>query len=211
MRILKIGFIILLVGLFSSLNAKWGDMKTDKQIEAEQIAKQNAMQYTEQEVKQSVQKKDIDKADKRADARLAINKFKKENLKINEFFTTAYAYVVFPNVAKAGIGFGGAYGSGVVYKNLKVAGYSSMSQLTYGFQLGAQVYSEIIFFKNEATYEIFKHGNFEIGMNASAVVIKEGLSFALEYTDGVAVFARSKVGLMYELSFGGQKFTFEDK
>ncbi len=215
MKILKIGLLILMFGLFSSLNAKWGDMKTDKQIEAERIAKQKAEQNIEQKNKKSseqiIEEKNSTKAEQRADARLALNKFKKEDAKINEFFTNSYGYAIFPNVGKVGMSFGGAYGSGVVYKKTKVDGYSSISQLSFGFQLGGQIYSEVIFFKDKVTYDKFKEGNFEIGMHLSGVVITKGVSYTVEYNDGVAIFILPKGGLMYELSVGGQKFTFEDK
>src|SRR5215831_8806264 len=61
------------------------------------------------------------------------------------FFKTAYGYAVFPTIGKGGIGVGGAYGKGCVYARGKHAGDTSMKQLSIGFQLGGEGYSEIIF------------------------------------------------------------------
>ena len=58
----------------------------------------------------------------------------------------AYGYAVFPSIGKGGIGIGGAYGKGAVYVKGKRVGLTSMSQVSYGLQLGGQAYSQIIFF-----------------------------------------------------------------
>lgn len=50
--------------------------------------------------------------------------------------------------------------------------------------------------------------NFEFGAQASAVLIKQGVSVDSAYSDGTAVFTIAKGGLMYEASVGGQKFSF---
>ena len=46
-----------------------------------------------------------------------------------------------------------------------------MTQLTIGFQLGGQAFSQIIFFEDKRAYEEFISGNFEFGAQASAVAI----------------------------------------
>jgi hypothetical protein len=43
------------------------------------------------------------------------------------------------------------------------------------------------------------------------VAIKEGASVDAAYNDGVAVFTKTKGGLMYEASIGGQHFKFKPK
>ncbi|HID49932.1 MAG TPA: hypothetical protein EYP40_10045, partial [Chromatiales bacterium] len=84
----------------------------------------------------------------------------------------------------------------------------SLTQITIGFQLGGQAYSEIIFFKDKKTLDRFKNGNFELGAQASAVAITAGASADVNYEKGVAVFTMAKGGLMYEASVGGQKFSY---
>lgn len=138
----------------------------------------------------------------------AIAKFKNSDPNLQEFFNQAYGYAIFPTVAKGGIGLGGAYGRGEVYQQGKLVGHTSLSQLTIGFQLGGQAYSEIIFFKDRKALSRFTSGSFEFGAQASAVAVTAGASADADYNDGVAIFTLTKGGLMYEAAVGGQKFTF---
>ncbi len=145
-----------------------------------------------------------------------------------QFFSNSYGYAVFPTIGKAGFGVGGAYGRGQVYVNDTHVGNSEMGQLTVGFQLGGQAYSQIVFFEHKAAFEDFTNGSFEFGAEASAVAITAGASAAAStagssagasgdkttatnygtYYKGMAVFTVAKGGLMYEISIGGQKFGY---
>ena len=146
------------------------------------------------------------------------------------FFKKSYGYAIFPTIGKGGIGIGGAHGSGKVYVGNKVTGNTSMTQLTIGFQLGGQAFSQIIFFEDKRAYNEFTSGNFEFGAQASAVAITAGAQAQagttgagasaspggsagsqakISYYKGMAVFTRAKGGLMYEAAIGGQKFSFD--
>jgi hypothetical protein len=139
----------------------------------------------------------------------AIAMMKKADPGLSKFFSGATGYAVFPNVAKGAIGVGGAHGSGVLFEGGTAIGKTTLSQVTVGFQLGGQAYSEIVFFENAATLSNFKHGNFAFAAQVSAVAIKSGASANAKYQNGVAVFTMTKGGLMYEASVGGQKFGFQ--
>ena len=126
---------------------------------------------------------------------------------------------------------GGAYGTGCVYAKGKHVGDTSMTQLSIGFQLGGQGYSEIIFFENEAAYKQFTAGNFEFGADATAVAItlaagasakstgasagasasKNAATTAGQYYKGMATFYIIKGGLMYEAAVAGQKFSYKPR
>lgn len=125
------------------------------------------------------------------------------------FFDSAAGYAVFPSVGKGGIGVGGAYGKGLVIVGDKAVGGTSLSQVTVGFQLGGQVYSQFIFFKDAAALQNFQRGNFEFGAQASAVAVTLGASGDANYDKGVAVFTHVTGGLMYEATISGQKFKYE--
>lgn len=146
------------------------------------------------------------------------------------YFDSAYGYALFPTIGKGGVGIGGAHGKGRVYQQGQYIGDSSMTQLTLGFQLGGQVFSQIVFFENEAALEQFIGGNFEFGAQATAVAITAGVSAEastgggvaagisggrndaatahLGYRKGMAVFTIARGGLMFEATLGGQKFNF---
>ena len=148
---------------------------------------------------------------------------------VADFFRNAYGYAVFPTIGKAGYVVGGSYGQGQVYRNGDVTGKTSVIEGSIGFQLGAEAFSEIIFFKNKAAYDLFTSGEFEFGAQAQAVAVtagaqaeagtagasagasagpKTGMQAKAAYVDGMVTFVQAKGGLMYEFSVGGQKFTF---
>jgi len=157
-----------------------------------------------------------------------INTFKKSK-DVKSFFNKAYGYAVFPTIGKAGFGIGGSYGEGTVFKQGNKTGTTTMAQVTIGFQLGGQAFSEIIFFENKKSYDSFTNGNFEFSAQASAVAINlaataqtstkgtsAGATASPEkstqkgfYQNGMATFTYTKGGLMYEAAIGGQKFTFD--
>ena len=146
------------------------------------------------------------------------------------FFKTAYGYAVFPTIGKGGIGIGGAHGRGRVLAQGKHVGDSTMTQLTLGFQLGGQAFSQIIFFENAQAFNDFTSGNFEFSAQATAVAITAGVSAEANtgggmaagasggrndattahggYRKGMAIFTIAKGGLMFEAVLGGQKFTY---
>jgi len=148
------------------------------------------------------------------------------------FFAKSYGYAVFPTIGKGGIGIGGAYGTGRVYQHRNYVGDTSMAQVTLGFQLGGQAYSQIIFLQDKRAFDEFTGGNFEFGAEASAVAITAGASAhatttgssagasggkndattrAPGFYKGMAIFTVAKGGLMYEASIGGQKFSYKPK
>ena len=140
----------------------------------------------------------------------AIVEIKKADPGIQKFFDSSAGYAVFPSVGKGGIGIGGAYGEGLVIVDDEVVGKTSLTQVTVGLQLGGQVYSEFIFFKDDTALGDFKRGNYELGAQASAVAATAGASADADYNEGVAIFTHAGGGLMFEASVGGQKFKYED-
>lgn len=130
---------------------------------------------------------------------------------LSKWFETAYAYAVFPNVGKGGIGIGGAHGKGIVIVGDSTVAYTSLSQMSIGFQLGGQVYAEFIMFKDKTAFDNFARGNFEFGAQVSAVAVTLGASADADYDGGVAVFTIAGGGLMYEASVGGQNFKYTAK
>lgn len=141
------------------------------------------------------------------------------------FFDNAYGYAVFPTIGKGGFVVGAAHGKGKVYRGTAMTGRTSVTQLSIGFQLGGEAFSQIIFFEDVHSYERFTAGNFEFSAQAQAVAIVIGVQaqtgtigtsagagdvqFKGHYQNGMAVFTRVKGGLMYEASLAGQKFTFD--
>lgn len=148
-------------------------------------------------------------ADLHREAQQAIQEFKRKDPGITRFFNQAHAYAVFPTVGKGGMGIGGAYGEGLVYRGKQLIGRTTLTQVTVGLQLGGQAYSEVIFFEDRKAFNHFKNRQLKFSAQASAVAVKAGASANVDYANGVAVFTQVRGGLMYEASLGGQDFTYE--
>lgn len=146
------------------------------------------------------------------------------------FFKKSYGYAIFPTIGKAGLGIGGARGSGCVFKQGKQVGTATMTQVSFGWQAGAQGYSLLVFFEDERSFKEFTSGEFEFGAKASAVAITAGASAGAStsgssagasagkkdattegagYEKGMASFSIIKGGLMYEAALGGAKFKYK--
>lgn len=159
-----------------------------------------------------------------------IKNFKKAEV-TGKFFSGAHGYAVFPTIGKGGAVVGGAFGRGRVFEKGRYIGDVAMTQLSLGFQLGGQGFSQIIFFENEAALKEFTKGEYEFGAEASAVAItlsagaKAGTTGAAAtasadqhtakvagvYNNGMATFTIVKGGAMYEAAVAGQKFRYKPK
>ena len=144
-------------------------------------------------------------------AQVALTEFVEADPKVQKFIDASVGYVVIPTVGKAGLGIGGARGTGVLYEGDAVTAVGTLTQISFGFQAGGQAYSEFIFFEDNATLESFKRGNYELNAQASAVAVTAGASADAEFNGGMAIFTQAKGGLMYEAAVGGQKFKVELK
>ena len=148
-----------------------------------------------------------------------------------DFFQKSYAYAVFPTIGKAGLGIGGAGGTGRVYEKGNYVGDVSMSQISVGFQAGGQAYSQIVFLQDKRSFDEFTSGEFAFCAGVGAIAItasasasagttgataaasggKRDATTAGNYYKGMAVFTIAKGGLMYEASLAGQKYSYKPR
>jgi lipid-binding SYLF domain-containing protein len=135
----------------------------------------------------------------------------KEDPALGALVQRSYGYALFPDVGKAGLGVGGAYGRGVVYERGQHIGFSDLTQGTIGAQVGGQSFSELLVFEHKAALDRFKAGQFGFAAGASAVVLKSGVATNPNFVDGVAVVVQPLGGVMVEAAIGGQQFTYQAK
>lgn len=143
-----------------------------------------------------------------SESRAALASFIDRDPSLQRWVDQAYGYAVFPNIGKGGFWIGGGFGRGVVFEQGRPVGRASVSQATIGAQIGAQSYSQVIFFRDEAALRRFQRENFEFSAQATAVAATEGRAATTSYERGVAVFIHARGGLMAEASVGGQKFRY---
>lgn len=152
---------------------------------------------------------DLDREQLRERAAAALQQFRQADPSLEtRFFDSAAGWAVFPSVGKAGAGYGGAFGRGVLYVDDQPVGYTSLTQASIGFQFGGQVYKELIFFEDRGALAEFRAGDLAFSAQVSAVAATADAGLAARYRNGVAVFLLDGKGLMYEASVGGQKFEF---
>lgn len=123
----------------------------------------------------------------------------------------AKAVLVFPNIVKAGLIFGGAYGEGVLLKGSVAAGYYNSVSASWGLQAGAQSYGYAVFLMNtKALTYLDKSDGWELGVGPTVVVVNEGVAKNLSTStlkDDAYAFIFDQQGLMASLSIEGTKVT----
>jgi lipid-binding SYLF domain-containing protein len=121
----------------------------------------------------------------------------------------AAGYAVLPDIGKAGLIVGGAYGKGVLYeKGGRFVGFVSLQQASFGAQAGAQAFTELIVFRDYRDVLRVKGSAWSMGAHASAVVLTAGAGAEAQFNNGIAVFVEPKGGAMAELSLNGQRLKY---
>ncbi len=139
----------------------------------------------------------------------AVHMFR-NNQKLAPLFDSAYGYAIFPSVGKGAIGIGGAEGRGEVFEGGRLVGTAKLTQATVGAQLGAQSYSEVIFFETKQALDEFKDGKTALSAALSGAIAADGTGAEAKYQHGVLVYTMDRSGLMFEASVGGQHFKFRE-
>lgn len=124
---------------------------------------------------------------------------------------SAKAVLVFPNVIKAGLVFGGSYGEGVLLKGSKVIDYYNSVAGSWGVQVGAQTYGYAVFLMtDDAVSYIEKTKGWEVGVGQTVVVVDEGVAKNISSSslkNDAYAFIFSQQGLMAGVSIEGTKIS----
>jgi len=123
----------------------------------------------------------------------------------------AKAVLVFPNIVKAGLVFGGAYGEGALFYGDHAESYYNSFTASWGLQAGAQSYGYAVFLMTDkAVRYIHETKGWEIGVGPTVVVVDEGVAKNLSTTtlhdDAYAVIFDQQ-GLMAGVSIEGTKIS----
>lgn len=123
----------------------------------------------------------------------------------------ASAVLVFPNVVKAGLIFGGSYGEGVLLKGSTASGYYNSVSASWGLQAGAQSYGYVMFLMNDKSLRYLETSQgWEVGVGPNVVVVNEGVAKSLTsttLTGDAYAFVFDQQGLMASLSIEGSKIS----
>jgi len=93
------------------------------------------------------------------------------------------AVLVFPNIVKAGLIFGGAYGEGELKEGGRVVSYYNSFSGSWGLQAGAQSYGYVVFLMSQKAVDYLDHSEgWEIGVGPTVVLVNEGAAKNLSST-----------------------------
>jgi lipid-binding SYLF domain-containing protein len=119
------------------------------------------------------------------------------------------AVLVFPNIVKAGLIFGGAYGEGELKEGGRVVSYYNSFSGSWGLQAGAQSYGYAVFLMNQKAVDYLDHSEgWEIGVGPTVVLVNEGVAKNLSTTtlkDDAYAFIFDQKGLMAGINIEGTK------
>jgi len=149
------------------------------------------------------------------DSAQALRHLTETNRTANDVARNARAVLVFPNIVKAGLVFGGSYGEGTMMKGNRVVDYYNSVSGSWGLQAGAQSYGYVVFLMNDKAIDyIEKTAGFEIGVGPTVVVVDEGVAKNLSTStlkDDAYAFIFSQQGLMAGISIEGTKISRIDR
>ena len=149
---------------------------------------------------------DLDK-----DSRQALQTLYKTEPVAETLSRTAKAVLVFPNIVKAGLVFGGSYGEGALIEGSTVVDYYNSVTGSWGLQAGAQSYGYAVFLMTDKAIQYVKETKgWEIGVGPTVVVVDEGVAKNLSTSslkDDAYAFIFSQQGLMAGVSIEGTKIS----
>lgn len=146
-----------------------------------------------------------------ADSASALDSLYRDNAAARALSQRARAILVFPNMVKAGLWFGGAYGEGELRRgSVGVGRYNSVTG-SWGLQAGAQSYGYVVFLMTqEAEDYLNRTDGWEIGVGPTVVVVDEGVAENISTStmqDDAYAFIFDQQGLMAGVSIEGTKIT----
>jgi lipid-binding SYLF domain-containing protein len=145
------------------------------------------------------------------DSAEALRKLYESNPAAEAISHQARAILIFPNIVKAGLVFGGAYGEGELLQDHNVDGYYNSVTGSWGLQAGAQSYGYVVFLMNDKAlrYVHETHG-WEVGVGPTIVVVDSGVARNLSTStlkDDAYAFIFDQQGLMAGVSLEGTKIS----
>lgn len=141
----------------------------------------------------------------------AMKQFQKHTSAGTKLASQAKGILIFPKVYKIGVVIGGEYGEGVLKVGGATVNYYSVASASIGFQLGAQMRSQVILFMTDEALQKFRDSQgWEAGLDGSVAIATIGVGDTIDTNttqQSIIGFIFSNKGLMFNLSLEGSKFT----
>ena len=128
-----------------------------------------------------------------------------------QIIENAAAILIIPKITAGSFIVGGSYGEGVLRINEAPIDYYSIASASYGLQVGAQRYSNIIFFMTQEALRSFRvKDGWELGVDAEVVFRDKGYSLGVSsntVTKPIYAIVFDQKGLLAGTSLEGAKFS----
>ena len=145
------------------------------------------------------------------DAEIALQKLFELDPDTVSIYKNSAGTIIIPRITKAGFVLGGSYGEGVLRINEAPIDYYSIASASYGLQVGAQRYSNIIFFMTQEALRSFRvKDGWELGADAEVVFKDKGYSLGISsntITQPIYAVVFDQKGLLAGTSLEGAKFS----
>jgi lipid-binding SYLF domain-containing protein len=153
-----------------------------------------------------------DRASIDRDVTAAISDLYAQNPGTRTLADNAVAMLVFPSITTAGFGIGGSYGTGAhAREGGQTTAYYNLIAASFGFQLGAQSFSQAYFFNTAEALDTFRQTQgFEAGVGVTAVAADFGAGGDITSStlqEPVVVVTWGQSGLMAGATVEGVKMT----
>ena len=166
---------------------------------------------TEGPISASTSSGESSKADLTARSEAALNDLYAKQPETRKLGERAKAVLVFPSILKAGLGIGGMGGNGTMFEGGRPVAFYNIAGASFGFQAGAQEFSQAYFFNTEEALKTFRETKgLQAGAGATAVAADFGANAALTTSTlqkPVVVATWSQAGLMAGATIEGAKIT----
>ena len=145
------------------------------------------------------------------DAEIALQKLFELDPDTISIYKNSAGTIIIPRITKAGFVLGGSYGEGVLRINEAPIDYYSIASASYGLQVGAQRYSNIIFFMTKESLRSFRiKDGWELGADAEVVFRDRGYSVGISsntVTKPIYAIVFNQKGLLAGTSLEGAKYS----
>jgi lipid-binding SYLF domain-containing protein len=128
-----------------------------------------------------------------------------------DLYNRANGVLIMPEVTKAGLIVGGAYGEGALLINGNTVGYYSVAAASIGFQIGIQQTKHALFFLTQSALEKFRRADgWELGADAEFTVPDDGVNINVStktQNKPVILVVFGQDGLLAGVSMEGSKYS----
>jgi hypothetical protein len=139
----------------------------------------------------------------------ALKQLQQKHPQIKKVIDESAGYAVVPEIGRASLLLGGAYGIGEVFVHERVIGYAAIVEMTLGVQVGGTTFHELVVFHDEGSLKRFKEGKWAFAADAAVELVKAGAQASHGFGASSSIYLFADGGMLLDIAIGAQKFIFK--